>query len=298
MTFFVRKRDAMSARVNPDARLPNWCPPRVTYENKKIFGVVFAIFALLSLVVFALTWSPTLTIGHFKWLFLGTSIFATLVSGILFCLPKKVAQQRMSARTIKSIDEIPNMTAINGVPIETIERRARPCTSAGGILTEDHVEGESYTGFLGKEESLKDVLLQDWQTVRNLGLTHIQIADHLEYLMNQAKQSKGWRVELTYTIPGYERQNLRVVYVQTKGIQSDIFRPEGEEGAPWGDECIILNQNTGDRITHCASGTIRYIRDYGFYEGGGDTNPFRLDPLKLISVLTGKSVDQLKAIKV
>ena len=63
--------------------------------------------------------------------------------------------------SITSEEQIHTLASINGLSIHEIEERARP----------ENVEnnGMSYSGFLGIEESFKEVLLSDWKTVRALG---------------------------------------------------------------------------------------------------------------------------------
>lgn len=186
------------------------------------------------------------------------------------------------------------MDSIEGVPIEIIEQRARPSPYAGGIVALDAQSGESVSGFLGADESLRDVLLQDWETVRKLGLTHIEIADHLNVLAQKGKDKWGELVTFEYTFRGSAPQALTASYWGTKGVQSDIFRPadNSSEGEPWGEFCVIKNLNTGDSI-EWTPGIERYIRRYGFYEGG-ENNRYRIDPLKFMSILTGQSVEDLK----
>jgi hypothetical protein len=45
----------------------------------------------------------------------------------------------------------------------------------------------SHTGFLSAGESLKAVLRQDWELVKQLGTTHIHLASHLRALLTLAK---------------------------------------------------------------------------------------------------------------
>ena len=52
----------------------------------------------------------------------------------------------------------------------------------------------SREGFLGPTESLEQILREDAETVRRLGLTHGQIADKIEYLINPGgvPDTDGW----------------------------------------------------------------------------------------------------------
>ncbi len=75
---------------------------------------------------------------------------------------------------LTSLQQIESLTEINGVPIDEIERRARP-----------HIRGQSgdfdfsEDGFLGTNDRFKDVLRKDWETVEALGTTHLELSVHL-----------------------------------------------------------------------------------------------------------------------
>lgn len=89
-------------------------------------------------------------------------------------------------------------------------------------------------------------------------------------------------------------QPLRVEILTSRGGQESIFgdRPGRENN--WGREMWVTNLSNNVHIK-VASGVIDYIEDFGFYEGGGEQNKYRVDPAKLHSILTGKSLAETQA---
>lgn len=199
--------------------------------------------------------------------------------------------------SITSEEQIYTLASINGIPIDEIERRARPAKSPQGPNQTVENEGVSYSGFLGMNESLKEVLLADWQTVRVLGWTHEALAFHLGAICKgvQAAGSYNNQVELRYDHSGKggATQTLKATYVRHRGTQVDIFSPSMDFGSSWNGQCSITNISTGASVMW-SPGVEIYIRKYGFYEGGGKQNQYRVDPVALISVLTGESEELLR----
>lgn len=200
-----------------------------------------------------------------------------------------------TANFIKNKEQIDNLVAINGVSIEEIEKRAK-------------------TNFLGKDESFKEVLKKDWDTTEKLKVTHLELAAHLKNIIDIAKKQEGDAREIAvlyrpndlesntiYASP----QELEVVLEYTKGLQEDIFgHPEiphdfdeakKEVKTPrfWNEEFTITNKSVGMTL-YVNSGVLSYIKEFGFYEGGGENNQYRVDPVKVMALLTGKSVEDLK----
>jgi hypothetical protein len=191
--------------------------------------------------------------------------------------------------------QIETLTSINGLSIEEIEQRARPSSF-------------SQSGFIGKEESFKDVLMKDWETVEKLNITHGELAAHLRRIISLAESSRRISMRASLgpiaieyktgdlkenTIISEGHQNLEVVLWSTKGMQDDIFAPkknlQREVNTPcgWNEENIIRNIAMGIEL-RINSGILSYIREFGFYEGGGEENPYRIDPKKVMTLLTGK----------
>ena len=174
------------------------------------------------------------------------------------------------------------LTEINGVSIEEIEMRARP--------------GQySDIGFLSPDERFKDVLKADLITLHRLGTSAGGMAAHLREIIRQVEKvgtlSSFQSVEI-----GYGGQKLRVTYYGSKGKQRPLFdnknKPtEGNpDNAPWTEKYAIRNLSNGLEVRISgdeASGVIGYIERYGFFEGGGQRNLYRVDPEVLYAIIHG-----------
>ncbi len=198
------------------------------------------------------------------------------------------------ATGIRTLEELQTLTHINDVPISTIEDRARSRSWSIG-------------GFLGSEERLVDVLQKDWDTVSSIGLTHVEIAGHVNKIILKAFGGPGYseqKREVSYDfselsdakLPSLLEEGassrLSILVDGYGGFQEDIFKT-GEKGSS--DGCVVNERNwcrdytftnldTGKSIK-VAYGVIEYIKRYGFYEGSVE---YRVDPLELLIVLTGK----------
>ncbi|MBI3322304.1 MAG: hypothetical protein HYZ94_01310 [Candidatus Omnitrophica bacterium] len=190
---------------------------------------------------------------------------------------------------------IDQLTEINGVPIEEIERRARPGADAD-------------SGFLGRDENLKDVLKADRNVEFGLGKTHRWYGKHLMRITRLGQLAGTGVSEIEYL-----GQPLKINYARTRGFQTSILvnpdrgQPRSPDNASWTTHIHITNQNNGlsmlvggdvgedDAGNLIGYGLTGYIDRYGFYEGGGRKNPWRVDPEVLDAILTGKpSTAELK----
>lgn len=241
------------------------------------------------------------------------------------------------ATYFQSIEQIQQADRINGLTFPEVEKRARP-------------DAHALSGFIGPNETLKEVLIEDWKTVASLGTTHIELASHLSAISNKStnllcpqlydvtslKENSLQKKKLDFverictsggmlslglitlgsvivavscvfaswfsiigiivggtlaiwksiTLFFLSSPQLKIVFNQSRGYQEDLFQNNTPEDVfHWDSEWSITNQLTGKSVlvTH---GVIEYIKKYGFYEGGGDTNPYRIDPKKLIEILT------------
>ena len=207
----------------------------------------------------------------------------------------KADSDRVMATDIRSFHDIANLKEINGVAISKIESRARPGKWAS-------------SGFLSKEDSLLGVLKKDWKTVSALGTTHIELADHLESIWDISfKNFHNSHIHenlINYNFNSVEgntinkysgNQEFDIRMGLTHGMQGDIFvnstdvNEDGSfwPGEAWGGDIILKNKKNKESV-HVTKGIIRYIRKYGFYQGG-ENNPYRIDPIRLASVFTGHS---------
>lgn len=228
--------------------------------------------------------------------------------------------------SIDSYEAIDSLEQLNGTMIPEIEKRARPGAYA-------------ITGFLGKKESLKDVLKTDWKVVQNLGTTHIELADQIDDIWkkeglvlygNALKQCPvrltdsvalklaiisaivsiaaavvfanpfalfGLALPVALTVLAISKlQILYVKYESTRGIQENIFEPEKNKmhQKGWNSQIKIINLLNCQRVT-IGNGVVDYIRNYGFYEGGGEKNAYRVDPARLVAILTGAALASVRS---
>lgn len=199
--------------------------------------------------------------------------------------PEEFTQQKLQQELVR----IDRLAHLNGVPIEEIERRARPGQEAD-------------TGFLGYKEGLKAVLKPDRITEFQLKKSHRWFGKHLKRITLLAQ--KGAEARDVFDMP-YLGQSLRVSYVGTLGYQTSILAngKAGDGRNPdnwsWRHEMTVVNLRNGlhvlvggdvraDGGDGIAYGLTGYIERYGFYEGGGRRNPWRVDPAVLEAILTGR----------
>ena len=142
--------------------------------------------------------------------------------------------------------------------IRRIESKLRPGAS-------------STAGFLGPNESLRDVIRQDAEVLRQKGITHGQIADFL-YNLIQGNAPKGYTV----------------VKNTSKGSQADPFTDELMGGGEYSNLDITVTNLQGERLAFPGL-IIKLIGDYQFFEGKGTF--YRLDPEKAIEFFGLKSIN-------
>jgi len=176
--------------------------------------------------------------------------------------------------------------------------------------TKDPLEWQyrSHSGFLGPGESLKGVLMQDWELVtQRLGTTHLQLAAHLRALLTLAKAEIRNEGEVVYdvsVVPSntlvqpFGPQAIRVEKTFYLGEQYSLFfnpeRADSPDNQKWDIEYCFKSARSGLSLRvggEADRGVVTYIQHYGFYEGGGVANEYRVDPAELIALITG-SVNQ------
>lgn len=143
---------------------------------------------------------------------------------------------------------------ISGIPIAELEKRMRP----GDF---------SNAGFLGKEESLIDVLAKDNDWVLAHGLTHQQLAEilHRFRALSLLKlDGEGKEIE-------FRGQKYEVRSASCLGVQSSPF-PDGDNTNL---TVAVNNLSKGQSLSF--SGLLPFlIERYGFYEGEGTS--YRVSP--------------------
>ncbi len=153
---------------------------------------------------------------------------------------------------------IRRLPSLNGLAIATLEAAMRPGALSG-------------VGFLGKSESLIEILAADNDTVRAQGLSHRTIGFHLRVIGELGVVPD----HLDFTYLG---ERFSVVREDTHGFQESPF----EDGTRDGRNATVTNLATGKRVSYALL-VPRMIERYGFYEGRG--TPYRLEPSEVIAVL-------------
>jgi hypothetical protein len=189
-------------------------------------------------------------------------------------------------QALESFDQIKHLTHINGVSLDTIERRTQPQTR------------ESFRGFLDPPIKLKDNLLACWQEAEKFRIKHTQIADALDALCLDKRDCNHRFVcnrsfdprtltnlaELTQNLVITVRQNMPDAPIQ----DTDIFRNYwGASKNNSSCEIDIKNPANGITITWTPLRS-EFIRKYGFYAS-------KISFMDALCVLTGKTKENLNA---
>jgi hypothetical protein len=152
-------------------------------------------------------------------------------------------------------------------------------------------------GWISDGMAIKDLLEKDWNTVKALGTTHLELAAHLDAIWSLANPCdfNNAKQEIDY-VPTSVPQNtlhsegpvhLHLSCLRTRGIQDDLFKEGMFNG--WNTEWTISNGDIKLDIAGRDSkvGLVQYIKWFGFYEGGAD-NSYRVDPQRLYNLLSGE----------
>ena len=176
---------------------------------------------------------------------------------------------------IKSFEQIDSITEINGIPIDEIERRARP-------------NAYSQSGFIGPDDKFADVLKADWVTVHKKRFEHQQLVSHIMNILKCAALSQPNPLDGT-RLAYYSEILYKVKFDISPNYTHDIFRPnlmadtEVFTPARWNEKYSIKNTNNNTSIV-INSGILSYIWYFGFYEGGPH-NRHRVSPASIFRLL-------------
>eukprot|EP01104_Vermistella_antarctica_P020999 TRINITY_DN924_c0_g1_i1.p1 TRINITY_DN924_c0_g1~~TRINITY_DN924_c0_g1_i1.p1 ORF type:complete len:329 (+),score=51.10 TRINITY_DN924_c0_g1_i1:410-1396(+) len=216
-------------------------------------------------------------------------------------------------------DDLTTLDTINGVPIGVLEKRGRPLEDK--TKDPDGWRSRSWSGFLGEKESLRGLLESDWDTVRGLGTTHIELASHLKAILCLVKKSACDDMSdvrdcpVTYEplsldsaaitsspsfhIPPNTKRRLHVTRSWYCGKQrSFLWNDDAAQGdgvrsvdnQEWQVEYAVRDPETGLELMiggDDVSGVLSMIERYGFYEGGGFANVYRVDPVVIAYMVSG-----------
>lgn len=142
---------------------------------------------------------------------------------------------------------IRSLTSLNGVSIDSLERRMR----------------SGMTEFLGRNESLLEVMVTDNDTVLGMGLTHQQIADFLSYFGEAAR----FAADQTGQTPRLIQFNGRTyTYGVSRGMRTIVLASPFGDGAYGAQNEVIVCLDDGSKI-HESVLMPTLIRNYGFYGG-------------------------------
>jgi hypothetical protein len=133
-----------------------------------------------------------------------------------------------------------------------------------GIITRD--------GFLGSDRrNLIDILVEDEEAVKRMGLTHEEIARRMTELRNAGKKGLGNFISVE---PHYE--------IKVDSVRGKLPCPFGDPGVLPKTNITVRNLKKDREITYTDL-HIHLIGSHGFYEGKGSA--FRLNPQDLVEIL-------------
>ena len=135
--------------------------------------------------------------------------------------------------------------------VEQLEKLMRPGISSQG-------------GFLGSEEKLVNLLAEDESAVKNLGITHEQIAARIEYFI----RAVGYPSREGKVIDS----NFRVSGITYRGIQECPWKDSGNYSNL---DFVITNLRLNESLPFPGL-IVHLIRMHHFYEGR--KSPYRVDP--------------------
>jgi len=163
---------------------------------------------------------------------------------------------------------IRKLTEINGRKIAALEKDMRPGAKS---------EVSSRLGFLGKDESLLEILTEDNDfVVGKLGLTHQELAKHLHVVGAIAEKNAKPGDNDGFTFKYFDRR-YQVKYTTYKGIMHSPFLDETKTNSV----ADLIHLTTGAKLKYSRL-VPHMIERYGFYEGHG--TPYRVDPREILAV--------------
>jgi hypothetical protein len=160
------------------------------------------------------------------------------------------------------------LTEINGRKIAALEKDMRPGAKS---------EVGSRLGFLGKDEKLLDILVEDNEFVLGkLGLTHQELAKHLHIIGAIAEKNAKPGDKAGFNFKYHDRR-FNVQFNAFRGIQHSPFYDETKTNTV----AVLTNLDTGAKIEYSRL-VPHMIERYGFYEGHG--TPYRVEPRGIVAV--------------
>jgi len=145
------------------------------------------------------------------------------------------------------------------VQMKAIQEKMKP-----GVITRD--------GFLGSDRrNLIDILIEDDESVKRMGLSHQQIAGRMLEFRDAGMRGLGEFISIE---PHFE--------VRVDSVRGKLPCPFGDPGIFPKTNVTVRNLEKNEEITYTDL-HIHLIGSHGFYEGKG--SPFRLEPKSLVDIL-------------
>ena len=240
---------------------------------------------------------------------------------------------RPKATHLANISTIKLMQEINGVSVQEIERRGRPGGFSGtgflnrtenlkDVLQQDwktvdaigtsHIELANHLEAIWNAAPDCSSNLFDFFGIRIPEPEFLHHAEPFLYNPNQLENNtigKGSGTQLLLGCKIHSAGFQEDIFVNRKKLDKlmqERFEKEGDwdyafSDAGWGSDLEVRNPINDVKLTIGAFGKIKgsngvidYIKKYGFYEGGGSANPWRIDPAKLVALLTGKPLSSIQ----
>lgn len=127
-------------------------------------------------------------------------------------------------------------------------------------------------GFLGDDKrNLIDIIEEDNETVKRIGLTHEKIADVLVEFKKIGEVGLGDLVNYK----GYFE-------IKVETYRGKLPCPFGDKGVFQKNEITVINKKLNEKIVYTEL-SIHLIKEHGFYQGKGSV--YRLDPEKIVQIL-------------
>ena len=147
----------------------------------------------------------------------------------------------------------------------------------------------SGAGFLAESDSFDDIVRQDAENLKSLGITHKQVADRLEYVMGRAK-TLLWDIaedvdDIWKRIArGFMVSGVKVTWTSYLGWQEcpwgcEAFKSNGDPYAK-SDTDFTMKNKYGSLFASALH--VHLIRKHHFFEGH---TKYRLDPVECVKVL-------------
>jgi hypothetical protein len=205
----------------------------------------------------------------------------------LCCLSTIVSGELPMSHLFATWDDLAKSDSVQNVSWTELQKRCQP-----GVGPH-----QAQSGWISDSMAIKDVLKKDWETVKVLGTSHIELAAHLDAIWSLANPCdfKNPKNQIDYdprslqqnTLDSRSPVHLSLTCLRTRGIQDDLLKDGMFSG--WNTEWTLSN---GDVKVHIGGrdsrlGLVQYIKLFGFYEGGVN-NAYRVDPQGLVAMLSGK----------